>query len=66
MNSNKRFNVISPITGTNNIVSADSIYEAIQKVVELDNYVLSNVEYFKVNEVKKPQRVFMKTDYKLN
>lgn len=66
MNTNLRFNILSPITNKRNIVSANNIYEAIQKVVELDNYVESNCAYFKVNGIKQPVKVFTKTNYKLN
>ena len=60
------FKILSPVTGNFNYVVADSIYHAIQKVVELDNYVESNCAYFKVNGVETLVRISTNTNYHLN
>ena len=48
----KEYKIKSP-TGKALIVIAETIYHAVQKVVELENYKYSNIDYLKINKYDK-------------
>lgn len=48
----KEYKIKSP-NGKNFIIMGETIYHAVQKAVEVENYKYSNIDYLKINKYDK-------------